>query len=193
MKSQFVALVFASFFLTATAFADSPASLSVTTASDAKVYTVVYKSSEAGKVKVSIYTKSNQLVFTEVLTNVMSFKRPYNFSQLEEGEYTIVLEDKNGKQVETVNHVINRINSTISVKKLADTENKYVLNVITTGTEGVLVKIYDNANDLVHVQNVEVSGYFGLVYDLSKIKTTPASTVTFEISTASGKVETAVF
>jgi hypothetical protein len=67
------------------------------------------------------------------------------------------------------------------------------LNVITTGAEGILVKIYDNTNDLVHVQNVEVSGYFGLVFDLSKIKTTPSSTVTFEISTASGKVETAVF
>lgn len=191
MNSQFVALVFASFFLTATAFADAPASLSVTPASD-KVYTVVYKASETGKVKVSIYTKKNELVFSEVLTNVASFKRPYNFSQLEEGEYTIVLEDKNGKQVETINHVSNKITSAINVKKLADAENKYVLNVITSGTEGVVVKIYDNTG-LVYVQNVEVTGYFGLIFDLSKVKSTPSSTVTFEISTNSGKVETAVF
>jgi hypothetical protein len=192
MNSQFVALVFASFFMTATAFADSPATLTVTSASDAKVYTVVYKAAETGKVKVSIYTKSNQLVFSEVLTNVTSFKRPYNFSELEEGEYTIVLEDKNGKQVEKINHVANKINSVINVKKLIDADNKYVLKVITNASETVSVKIYDEANGLIYVQSVDVTGFFGLVYDLSKVKSTPASTVTFEISTSSGKTETVV-
>lgn len=189
MKSSFVAFVLVSF-MSVAAVADSPASLSVTS-TDASVYNVVYKASEAGKVKVSIYTKRNQLVFSEVLNNVTSFKRPYNFSQLEEGEYTIVLEDKNGKQVETVNYTTSKIISVINVKKLADNDNKYVLNVITNKAQDVFVKIYDGKNTLIYVQTLEVSGYFGLIYDLSKVKSTNEP-LTIEVSTASGQVESVV-
>lgn len=189
MKSSFVAFVLVSF-MSVAAVADSPASLSVTS-TDASVYNVVYKASEAGKVKVSIYTQRNQLVFSEVLNNVTSFKRPYNFSQLEEGEYTIVLEDKNGKQVETVNHTTSKITSVINVKKLADNDNKYVLNVITNKAQDVFVKIYDGKNTLIYVQTLEVSGYFGLIYDLSKVKSTNEP-LTIEVSTASGQVESVV-
>lgn len=189
MKSSFVALALVCL-MSVAALADSPASLSVTS-TDASVYNVVYKTSEAGKVKVSIYTKRNQLVFSEVLNNVTSFKRPYNFSQLEEGEYTIVLEDKNGKQVETVNYTTSKIISVINVKKLADNDNKYVLNVITNKTQDVFIKIYDEKNTLIYVQTVEVSGYFGLIYDLSKVKSTDAP-LTIEVSTASGQVESVV-
>lgn len=189
MKSSFVALVLVSF-MSVAAFADAPASLSVTS-TDASVYNVVYKASEAGKVKVSIYTKRNQLVFSEVLTNVTSFKRPYNFSELEEGEYTIVLEDKNGKQVETVNYTIaSKIASIINVKKLTDNDNKYVLNVITNKAQDVFVKIYNEKNTLIYVQTVEVSGYFGLIYDLSKVRSSNEP-MTIEVSTG-GQVESVV-
>jgi hypothetical protein len=194
MNSKFNALVIACIMMSATAFADSPvASLSVVPASTASVYNVCYKTAEAGKVKVSIYNSSNQLIFAEVLNNVASFMRPYNFSQLAQGEYTIVLEDKNGKQVEKVNYAMNKINSFIKVIEVAHDENKYVLNVANNGTESVYVKIYNDANILLHAQTLEVTGNFALLYNLSKVKLTSDTAITFEISTSSGAVKTMTF
>src|SRR6187431_1297710 len=108
MKSK-IAVSVVALLMSVVALADSPAILSVV--SNANTYTVYYKTSGTGKVRISIVNEANKLVYQEVLNNVASFSRPYNFSQLEEGKYTIVLEDKNGRQVEKVNYTQNRINS----------------------------------------------------------------------------------
>lgn len=192
MNFKFNVLVLVFALTTVVALADSPASLSVTPVSNSSVYTVCYKTRETGKVKISVYSNTNQLIFSEVLTNVASFSRPYNFSQLAEGEYTIVLEDKNGQQVEKVSYFTNKIKSSIKVAEVANQENKYLLNVTSTGTEEVYVKIYGDDNVLLHEQTVEVNNNFGLIYNLSPVRST-VSKVTFEISTNSGAVEVVTF
>lgn len=176
--------------LSVAAFAKTPL-LSVAPSTTASVYDVYYKGTEAGNVKVSIYNNSNVLVFSETLNNVTSFKRPYNFSNLAQGEYTIVLEDKNGKQVENVRYRMNTVNSFIHVAAIANAENKYMLNVTNDGTESVYVKIFNNENDLLHEQALQVTGTFGLVYNLSKVKS--SSEITFEITTSNGKVQRMTF
>lgn len=174
------------------AVAASPASLSVTT-STANVFNITYKTAETGSVKISIYNTSNELVFSEVLTGVASFVRPYNFSELSEGEYTIVVANKNGKQTEKVNYSANKITSFISISEVANAENKYMLNVKNNGTEEVFVKIYNNEDTLVHEQSLQVTGSFGLIYNLNKVKSASVTSVTFEVSTSSGKSEKITF
>ncbi|MFZ6013797.1 MAG: hypothetical protein ACOYXT_25885 [Bacteroidota bacterium] len=194
MSSKFNALVTALVLISAAAFADSPVSLSVTSvSSNANVYYVQYMTAEVGKVKVSIVDQNNDVVFSEVLNNIGSFKRPYNFSQLAPGQYTIVLEDKNGKQIEKVNYTMNKINSYIRVSKLANAEKKFMLNITTDGTESVTVRILNRDNVLIHEQKVEVNGSFGLVYNLNQIKTLASSGIAFEVSTSSGKTERVIF
>ena len=100
MKSKFNSLFIAFVMMSFAAVAASPALLSVTASTAASVFNINYKMVEKGTVNISIYDKSNELVFTEVLIDVKSFVRPYNFSELPEGEYTIVVADKNGKQAE---------------------------------------------------------------------------------------------
>ena len=68
------------------------------------VFNIHYRTAEKGRVKISIIDCKNKTVFSEVLLNTSSFVRPFNFSQLHEGVYTIVLEDKNGKQSEKINY-----------------------------------------------------------------------------------------
>jgi hypothetical protein len=189
MKSTIIILAFA--FLSFTAVkAESPATMSVLYNAASGVYKVCYKSAETGRVKLAIYNANNNLVFSEVMNNISSFIRPYNFSQLSEGEYTIVLEDKNGKQVEKVNYRLNKIESIIRVSKLSGADNKFVLNVANTGSENIIVKIYDGSNNLLHVQTETVTGSFGLIYNLTPAK---VASVRFEISTASGKTETITY
>jgi len=146
---------------------------------------------EAGNVKVSIYNSSNVLVFTETINGVTSFKRPYNFSNLSQGEYTIVLEDKNGKQLQNVSYRMNTVNSFIHVSEVANAENKYILNVTNDGTESVYVKILNSDNEVLHEQHLKVTGTFGLVYNLSQVKS--SSEVTFEITTSNGNVQRMTF
>lgn len=192
MKSKFNSLVIVCVMMSFAAIAASPASLSVTP-SAANVFNITYKTAETATVKIAIYNNSNELVFTEVLNSVASFVRPYNFSELTEGEYTIVVSNKNGKQAEKVNYTSNKISSVITVSEVANAENKYVLNVKNNGTEAVFVKIYNNDDTLVHEQSLQVTGSFGLIYNLNKVKSTSASSITFEVSTSSGKFEKITF
>ena len=193
MKSKINALVvIACVMMSFAAVAAAPASLSVT-ASSSNVFNITYKTAEVSHVKISIYNNSNTLVFSEVLNNVASFVRPYNFSELTEGEYTIVVSNKNGTQAEKINFASNKINSIISVSEVANTENKYVLTVTNNGTEEVFVRIFDHESAMIHEQSVSVTGSFGLIYNLSKVKSASTSSVTFEVSTASGKFEKITF
>ncbi len=118
MKSKFNVLVFACILSSFATSANSPASMKVTSSPSASVFNITYRSQEEGKVTISIYNKKNQLVFTEKIQHVVSFIRPYNFSKLGEGEYTIEVSDKHGKQVEKINFSRTKINSPISVSQL---------------------------------------------------------------------------
>ena len=192
MKSKINALVIACVMMSFAAVAASPVTMSVTTSS-ASVFKINYKTAEVGTVKISIYDNNNQLVFVEVLNNVASFVRPYNFTEMSEGEYTIVVATKNGKQAEKVNYSVSKVESVISVSEVANAENKYMLNVTNNGTEEVYVRIFNNENILVHEQSVQATGSFGLIYNLNKLKSTTESNVTFEVSTSSGKFEKITF
>lgn len=193
MKSKISVFVFAFLMSAVVAFAGAPAStLAVSPVAAQGVYKVYYKSAETGRVRVSIYGRKNQLVFTEVINNVSAFVRPYNFSELEEGEYTIVIEDRNGEQVQKVNYAVSRVNSTIRVVEVPNEASKYCLNVVNDGAEDVSVKIYD-ANQLLHEEIVEVKGQFGVIYNLSKLRLTPGTKLTFEVMTSGGTVKTVTF
>jgi hypothetical protein len=193
MKSKSIYLFIAFVAVSFASFADNTTSLSIVPTANANVYSISYKTREVGKVKISIYNKSNQLLFTETLTEVASFNRPYNFSELSEGEYTIVLEDKNGKQVEKVNYFMNKVKSLISITEVVNSENKYMLNVTNNGTDAVSVRIYDSAENLLHTQEVEVTGHFSLIYNLSKVKPAYSSQITFEVITSRGDIERITF
>jgi len=189
MKSKITVLVLATFFSFA-AFANAPTSFKIV-AADASIYNVHYKAAETGKVKISIYNNVKQLVFAEILSNVASFVRPYNFSNLSEGEYTIIVEDKNGKQAETVNYAMDKVTSMIKVSEVANATDKFLLNVTSTGSDLVTVRILDSTNNLIYTQQVEVTGSLGIVYNLSQVKL--ADRVTFEVSTSNGNIETISF
>jgi hypothetical protein len=172
-------------------FAESPTTMAVISNATSGVYKVVYKGAETGRVKLSIVNAANELVFSETLTNVSSFIRPYNFNELPEGDYTIVLEDKAGKQVEEVSYHSNKIQSIISVSKLAGFDNKYVVTVANVGNDAVNVKITDVAGNVLYEQATTVKGDYGLVYNLDQVKA-DGSKVTFEVS-ASGATHTVTY
>lgn len=125
-----------------------------------------------------------------MLFNTSSFVRPFNFSQLTEGEYTVVLEDKNGKQSEKISYTVNHVTSFVSVSPVANQDGKYRLNVYNNGSENVDVRIFTQEGLLIHDQVLNVNGNYALIYNLQQVAS-PA--FTFEVTTSNGNVKTVKF
>jgi hypothetical protein len=189
MTTKIALISFFSLALGFSALADGP--LTVTPSANADTYKLTYKAAEAGKVTVTILNNDKQTVFTEVLRNVSSFVRPYNFSGLSEGQYFIKLEDKNGSHIEEIK--VSRSSTSIRVRELANENQKFIMTVINNKNEKVSVRIYESQKGLLYETEMEVNGASSVLYNLAALSIDPTAVIFFEVSTSTGKVETAMF
>lgn len=144
------------------------------------VFKVIYEGAKAGKVTMKISDKDGAVVFNETFKTVNGFIRPVNFAGMQPGEYTITIADENGEVVNTINY---RNETPVKSARIAQIggESKYLLAIANNGIEQINVKIYDGQNNLVHDENLTISGNFGLVYNLKNVEGTPAFQVTDKI------------
>ena len=101
-----------------------------------------YKGTKQTDVKVSIYNAANALVYSETIKNVDGFVRPYNFTNLEEGEYSIELLGENGRQVERVIYKLGKVQKLANVMHVTGEPNKYILTVANKGQDVLTIKIH---------------------------------------------------
>jgi hypothetical protein len=157
----------------------TPSAAVVKTGSTFKLY---YKGSQQADVKVSILDAGNHLVFSETIKDVEGFVRPYNFENLPEGDYTIKISDKNGRQIEKISYKQEKSEALSHLLKVAGTDAKYLLTVANRGESDVTVRIYDNANKMIYSQKEKVSSDFAKVYNLEGI----GGEFIFEVTDATG-------
>ena len=143
-----------------------------------------YRGEHSGKVKVTIYDENGTVVFKEVVENHEHFMRPYNFSSLPSGEYTIHIADENGTRIEKVEHGVSKKKRPANLWRLNPDSNKYMLSVPRNGSDELVVKIYDERNTVIYQETARMSGDFAKVYDLSQVK----GAHTFEITDNNGGV-----
>lgn len=143
-----------------------------------------YRGEHSGKVKVTIYDENGTVVFKEVVENHEHFMRPYNFSSLPSGEYTIHIADENGTRIEKVEHGVSKKKRPANLWRLNPDSNKYMLSVPRNGSDEPVVKIYDERNTVIYQETARMSGDFAKVYDLSQVK----GAHTFEITDNNGGV-----
>lgn len=149
-------------------------------------FKVFYKGSSINKVTVNIYDSRGTKVFSDNVGKLDSFVRPYNFSGLEEGQYSIELVDNIGKQVESVEYRAGKIEKLANLIKVAKEDSKYLLIVPSRGKDVINVKIFDNNGSIVYDSIERVEGDFAKVYDLKSLP----SSFTFQITDKSGAVKT---
>jgi hypothetical protein len=129
---------------------------------------LLYKGDQQSDVRVSIFNDENQVVFTEKIKNTNGFSRPYNFSELPEGNYSIRLIDNAGIAVEKV-----------VVEKKAEQEkimhllrlpgtNKLLLSIPNNGAQDIYVTIYNQTNEVLYEGGQSIQGDFAQVYNLEK-------------------------
>lgn len=170
---------------------DEPGSkgLAVVPVKGSEVFKIIYKGESFSKVKLNVYNSSSQIVFSETMNSVNGFIRPLNFTGLQFGEYTVELTDASGKKVEKISYQPSKSESAVHVSKLQNAEGKFLLSVAKANSETITVKIFDEANNLVHMNTKAVSGDFAQLYTLKDV----AGAVTFEISDNTGSIKTVRF
>jgi hypothetical protein len=136
---------------------------------DGAVFKLFYKGTRTSNVKVSIFNESNQIVFTEVIKNVEGFIRPYNFSSLKEGNYTVILEGEDGKIIEKINYRSGEESHFANVLPVKGEDGKFLVMVSNKQNSTIGVNIYKN-NELVFRDSENTSGDFGKVYNLKDLK-----------------------
>lgn len=160
---------------------DSPIGVSVI--KHGAIVKLFYRGEQAGTVKITIYSENGHIVFRERMENTENFMRPYNFTSLPEGNYTIELADEKGKRVEHVNHSTPQIKRVAHLSRLHNEDNTYLLAVPNQGEDALTVKIYDEHNKILYQETESISGNFAKLYTLTHSQ----GQHTFEIKDKSGK------
>lgn len=152
-------------------------------AQEEKVYKVIYKGISACDVRISIYNSRNQLVYAERIKLNKGFVRPYNFSGLDFGQYTIEVKDGLGTSLEKVDHqpIPKSVVNLIRLKE----KNKFMFTARAEAREYLTINIYDGINRLVYNESQWIEGNFSQLFNLSKV----AGDCTFEVLHENGEKE----
>jgi len=154
-----------------------------------QIFKVVYKGETTGKVKLNIYNADGLLMMSQTFNSVDGFILPVNFAGLASGDYTIELVDAAGKKVEKVSYQTKRNIQHVHISRIVNEENKFLLSVASKGTQSISLKIYDNANNLLHSEVRTIEGDFAQVYKLAK----SSEHYTFEITDNAGNIKSVRF
>lgn len=179
-------LVAAMMMISAAVLADEPVSpkLVVLSQKESGLFKVIYENAKTGKVKMTILNSDGESLYTEQIKVNEGFILPVNFKGMTPGEYSIEVADGAAKTIQKVNYISSAKAQRIHVAKLSSETNKYLLSVASEGA--INVRILDGANNIVHDENVNVDGTFGVVYNLKSVAGTP----TFQVTDNEGNVKT---
>jgi hypothetical protein len=164
--------------------APTSSSVAVTNLSGSSLFKLYYSAYMAGDVRVTILNQSEKIVFTEKMRKTDGFIRPYNFEGLAVGDYTIQIENREGKHVEKIHYNAGKIEKLINIVKLTE-EGKYLLSVSSKSADHVNVNIYNAFSELIHSESRYINRDFAEVINLKGI-----DAFTIEVTDSKGLLKT---
>ena len=142
-----------------------------------------YKGAKASDVKVTILNEKGEAVYKETIRRIESFVRPYNFSSLKEGNYTIQLDGEEGKQLQNINYQKTEAKNLMNLTRLAGSDSKYILSVPNKKEEVLNIKIFNAENTLIYSETEKIESDFAKVYNLGNV----GAGFTFEVTGKDGE------
>lgn len=146
---------------------------------------LIYKTTQVGNVKISILNSKDEVIFTESL-KMGSFTRPYNFNDQQQGDFKIVVEDKEGKTEKKFSYSVKKVESSIVVTKIVNAKNKFLLSVENKEPDQINVRILGDDKNVLHEESITVNGKLAVVFNVSETVTHPV----FEVAGNSGDWKT---
>jgi hypothetical protein len=133
------------------------------------VLKVLYKGIKSNRVKVSILDSRMHSIFSETMMKTEGFTRPYNLSNLPEGEYTIEVTDESGSASKKVVLKRKKNEKSFKVSKVHGEDGK-VLLTIGKLAQGFQIQIVDSHGDIIYKEERDLKGDFAQVYDISSLR-----------------------
>ncbi len=147
---------------------------------------VIYENEKPCEVKITIADDQGQVLFSEKIKGMSKFIRPYNFSQLDEGIYQVIIDDETGEQIKEVDyHEPQYHDLVVHVTDLTE-DNKikrFMVAVPNQGVEEITITIFDKQNHLLHSETRHISGDYAGLY---KVINQPEGVI-FRIVNGEGK------
>lgn len=163
---------------------NTPKATSTSVSMKGEIVKIFYRSensNKSDKVKVTIYDASSKAVFTEEIKRKSTFIRPYNLENLPYGEYTIVLEDKNGRTEEKVMFAKESVDVRASIIHKKESR-KAMVTVFSSGETEVTYSVLDINNNVLYSKSEKVNGQAAKYFNLEKVK----GAVTVQVSDSQG-------
>ena len=144
--------------------------------SDVK-YDLYYAADQTGSVRVCIFDAEGNRLNTCFVKETKSFKRTYDFSRLDPGEYTVTVSNDDGKATQVIRHKIKEQLLQTFVAKLPDAKAVKLHVGGFNAEEPVLVRIYDEDNQLLHREKFDKQNSFSRVYRLDNAQSNSVKVV----------------
>ena len=125
-----------------------------------------YEGNSTAVVEVTIKDKDGREIFKEEIRE-QSFIRPYNFSELPVGNYTVDVRDETGNYSETVQYYDRAYLG--HIMKLNDDKNKYLVTIPKKGNDEVSVCVFDSEDNLVFSEIANGKQDYAKVYNLKNL------------------------
>lgn len=131
---------------------------------------VRYRADKAGKVKVTIYCMATaKEVFSEEIKKQSSFVRPYNLDGLPYGEYSIVVEDENGRAVEKISYTKKTVEVLSSVIQFKD-QQKIAVALFSKAETDVTIRLLNEMGEELFSKQTTINGQSNQAFNLKNIK-----------------------
>ncbi len=175
-------LVIATFCLVANVASGGSPSVTVTRTGDVSrsIFLVKYMGDKTADVTLVVKNASDDVVLTKVVKGVKDFSVPINFSSVDEGTYTIQIDNGSGKLSQILNYTYEKAPTYSHVVSLGD--QRYLFTSSHAGSEKITIRIYNAENSLVFEKEVTVKGDFATLFHLKEMSGIP----TFEVTEPSG-------
>ena len=131
---------------------------------------VIYKASSENDVKIVIRDSGSKAVFEETLRNTDNFLRPYNLSQLPEGEYSVEITDNDGvhRKAVTVTNSLNK--GLFHVVPVTGQAGKFLLTIGKMQNTKVNILVKNQFDHVLFESTRNADKEFGQIIDLTRVK-----------------------
>jgi hypothetical protein len=137
-------------------------------------YKMFYVSEQEGKVKVRLYNEEGARIFAKKINSEDGFALPYDFRNLEPGNYTFEVINADGsvlRQVVKHDDIVEKIeleSLEANVQRI-ENSNRFELLVMKPNQQEVEIKIKNDKGLVLHTERVNFERGFKRTYDLSGV------------------------
>jgi len=162
----------------------APKAASTSVSLNGEIVKIFYQSENSERVKVTIYNADKKAVFSEQIKNKSSFIRPYNLENLPYGEYTIVLEDKDGRSEEKITYGKKDADAFASIISHKN-GRKAMVALFSKGETEITYNVLDSDSRVLYSQTETINGQAAKAFNLEKVK----GAVTILVSGSNGVLD----